>query len=188
MNDWVSTFLTKDNLELNPQLFSMTTQHDQIRRKAFPKISLKSFLSSMFIMGQSRPLFVYFRPFLIPNINNTNWTKRGLLGIRTRGRRMVGTDETTELRCPLSYCQCYTTYSIFVGNVENDLNIGKFNNLPILDHLFAFETPLLCIIFVTGLIFSQKMFHNFVQSLLLKVCSYPIWTAKLFERQSLHKR
>ena len=48
-------------------------------------------------MGQSRPLFVYFRYFLdtisIIQID-------GVLGIRTRGRRMVGADETTELWRP----------------------------------------------------------------------------------------
>ena len=33
------------------------------------------------------------------NFNNKNWKSlKGVLGIRTRGRRMVGADETTELR------------------------------------------------------------------------------------------
>ena len=56
-------------------------------------------------MGQSRPLFVYFRPFLIPitiSIIQIEKSVDGVLGIRTRGRRMVGKDETTELwRHPL---------------------------------------------------------------------------------------
>ena len=47
-------------------------------------------------MGQSRPLFVYFRHFLI-TISIIEKNIDGVLGIRTRGRRMVGADETTEL-------------------------------------------------------------------------------------------
>ena len=43
-------------------------------------------------MGQSRPLFVYFGSF--------EKSVDGVLGIRTRGRRMVGADETTELWRP----------------------------------------------------------------------------------------
>ena len=56
-------------------------------------------------MGQSRPLFVYFRSFLIPitiSIIQIEKSVDGVLGIRTRGRRMVGEDKTTELwRHPL---------------------------------------------------------------------------------------
>ena len=49
-------------------------------------------------MGQSRPLFVYFRPFLITIlIMQIEKSIDGLLGIWTWGRRMVGADETTEL-------------------------------------------------------------------------------------------
>ena len=50
-------------------------------------------------MGQSRPLFVYFRPFLTISIQIEK-SMDGVLGIRTRGRRMVGADETTELWRP----------------------------------------------------------------------------------------
>ena len=56
-------------------------------------------------MGQSRPLFVYFRYFHIPikwqiyNLNNLNWKKNidGVLGTRTRRRKMESADESTEL-------------------------------------------------------------------------------------------
>ena len=51
-------------------------------------------------MGQSRSLFVYFRSFLIPitvSIKQIEKSVDGVLGIRTRARRMVGVDETTEL-------------------------------------------------------------------------------------------
>ena len=52
----------------------------------------------MFLIGQSRPLFVYFRPFLITIlIVLIGKSLNGVLGIRTDGRRMEGTDETTEL-------------------------------------------------------------------------------------------
>ena len=52
-------------------------------------------------MGQSRPLFVYFRPFLItiPIIQIVK-SIEGVLGIQTWGRRMVGADETTKLWWP----------------------------------------------------------------------------------------
>ena len=56
---------------------------------------------SFFKMGQSRPLFVYFCYFLIIiSIIQIEKSVDGMLGIRTRGRRMVGADETTELWRP----------------------------------------------------------------------------------------
>ena len=51
-------------------------------------------------MGQSRPLFVYFCPFPITISIQIEKSVDGVLGIRTRGRRMVGADETTELWRP----------------------------------------------------------------------------------------
>ena len=57
-------------------------------------------------MGQSWPLFVYFRHFLI----TTSIIEKSIdcvLGIRTRGRRMVGADETTELWRPPHDLQFY---------------------------------------------------------------------------------
>ena len=51
-------------------------------------------------MGQSRPLFVYFRSFRIIISIQIEKSIDGVLGIRTRGRRMVGADETTELWRP----------------------------------------------------------------------------------------
>ena len=55
-------------------------------------------------MGQSRPLFVYFLPFHITNQLQIDKSIDGVLGIQTRGRRMEGADETTELwRPPLFY-------------------------------------------------------------------------------------
>ena len=49
-------------------------------------------------MGQSRPLFVYFRRFLITiSIIKIEKSLDGVLGTRTCGCRMVGTDETMEL-------------------------------------------------------------------------------------------
>ena len=58
-------------------------------------------------MGQSRPLIIfYFRSFLVPTIISIIQIEKsvdGVLGIRTRGLRMVGADETTELWRPLRY-------------------------------------------------------------------------------------
>ena len=47
-------------------------------------------------MGQSWPLFVYF----LITISRIEKSIDGVLGIQTRGRRMVGADETTELWRP----------------------------------------------------------------------------------------
>ena len=52
-------------------------------------------------MGQSRPLFVYFRFFLDTiSIIQIKKSIDGVLGIQTRGHRMVGADETMELWRP----------------------------------------------------------------------------------------
>ena len=57
-------------------------------------------------MVQSRPLFVYFRSFLI-SIIQIEKSIDGVLGIRTWGRRMVGADETNEQWWPpLSPVSC----------------------------------------------------------------------------------
>ena len=47
-------------------------------------------------MGKFRPLFVYFRYFLA-TISIIEKSVDEVLGIRTRGRRMVGANKTTEL-------------------------------------------------------------------------------------------
>ena len=53
-------------------------------------------------MGQSRPVFVYFRYFPITiSIIQIEKSVDGVLGIRTWGLRMVGVDETMELWQPL---------------------------------------------------------------------------------------
>ena len=51
-------------------------------------------------MVQSRPLFVYFRSFLVTISIQIEKSIDGVLGIRTRGCRMVGADKTTELWRP----------------------------------------------------------------------------------------
>ena len=51
-------------------------------------------------MGQFWPLFVYFRSFLTTISIQFEKSIDGVLGIRTRGRRMVGADETMELMRP----------------------------------------------------------------------------------------
>ena len=55
----------------------------------------------LFLNGPSRPLFCLFSSFSHYNFNDTNWKKhRCVLGNQTRGRRMVGADNTTELWWP----------------------------------------------------------------------------------------
>ena len=52
-------------------------------------------------MGESRPLIVYFRPFLITIlIIYIEKSIDGVLGIGTHGRMIVGADNTTELWRP----------------------------------------------------------------------------------------
>ena len=52
-------------------------------------------------MGQSRPLLVNFRPFLITiAIIQIEKSLDGVHGIQTHGRLMVGSDDTTELWRP----------------------------------------------------------------------------------------
>ena len=49
-------------------------------------------------MGQSRPLSVYFRPFLFTiSIIQIEKSVDGVLGIQTCGSRIVGANKTTEL-------------------------------------------------------------------------------------------
>ena len=48
-------------------------------------------------MGQSQPLFVYFCSFLVIISIQIEKSKDGVLGIQTRGHRMIGADKTTEL-------------------------------------------------------------------------------------------
>ena len=55
-------------------------------------------------MGQSRPLFVYFHSILVTISIQIEKSIDGVLGIQTRGCRMVGVDETTELWRPPGVC------------------------------------------------------------------------------------
>ena len=51
-------------------------------------------------MGQTRPLFVYFRPFRNTNIVQLTIMEKALmvcLGFEPQDRRMEGADESTEL-------------------------------------------------------------------------------------------
>ena len=48
-------------------------------------------------MGQTRPLFVYFRSFHKTNFTVNDTSVDGGIGNRTWGGRMVGADEFTEL-------------------------------------------------------------------------------------------
>ena len=74
-------------------------------------------------MGQSGLFFVYFCYFLDTiSIIQIEKSVDGVLGIRTRGHRMVGTDETTELWRPPKKYQCLLT----VGRLFVTTNQNKF--------------------------------------------------------------
>ena len=60
-----------------------------------PQIESKAHCSFIKKMGQSRPLFVYFCTFLVTISIQTEKSIDSVQGIQTRGRRMVGADETT---------------------------------------------------------------------------------------------
>ena len=59
--------------------------------------------------------FCLFSLFSWYNFNNTNWKSvDGVLGIQTRGRKMVGTDETTELwRPPQKFGLFYPDFILY---------------------------------------------------------------------------
>ena len=61
-------------------------------------------------MGQTRPLFVYFRFSYMTNvtqIDNNDKSEDGVLGTRTQGDMLVGSDQPTEL---------YYTYTLYSLN------------------------------------------------------------------------
>ena len=80
-------------------------------------------------MGQSRPLFVYFRYFLDTiSIIQIEKSIDGVLGNQTRGHRMVETDEIKELwRPPYLY-----SLSHLVGKNISEmifLSLGQVSNI-----------------------------------------------------------
>ena len=80
------------------------------KQVASPFLGKKPF--NLFIkMGQSRPLFVYFRPFHITiSIIQIEKSLDGVIGIQTWCHKMVGADKTIELWRPPFIC---TYYSVF---------------------------------------------------------------------------
>ena len=72
-----------------------------VTNKARKETDIFLFLFNFFFkMGQSRPLFVYFCSFLVTISIQIEKSIDGVLGIWTRGHRMVDADETTELWRP----------------------------------------------------------------------------------------
>ena len=79
---------------LTTSIDDVKTWHNDVRSRDVSSTMFFLFLK----MGQSRPLFVYFRSFLITiSIIQIEKSIDGVLGIQTRGCRMVGADETMEL-------------------------------------------------------------------------------------------
>ena len=65
-------------------------------------------------MGQSQPLFCLFLSFSHYHFNNTHWKKcRWCDGIQTRGHRMVGANESTELWRPSTLPTYYAVRFLF---------------------------------------------------------------------------
>ena len=84
-------------------------------------------------MAQSRSLFVYFRPFLF-TISTIQIEKSEdcVLGIRTRGRRMVSADESMELWWQSKLGIVYSTY----------LELGHFKELCARQTLYQMQVSL----------------------------------------------
>ena len=98
--------------------------------------TLCNFLKTFFKKGPSRPLFVYFCPFLITISIQIEKSVDGVLGIWTLSHRMVGADKTTELWWPPS---CITIVVLFwpvwpdwaiSWTLGNFLRPLETNNLP----------------------------------------------------------
>ena len=63
--------------------------------------------------------FVYFRPFLIQNsIIPIEKSVDGVLGVRTRGRMIVGVDETTELWRPRNFALFNLWAELYILTME----------------------------------------------------------------------
>ena len=79
-----------------------TNNHNKKFKFSLLKIGiLLQFGAKLYLNCQSRPLFVYFRTFLITiSIIQIEKSVFGVLGIWTRGRKMVEADKTTELWRP----------------------------------------------------------------------------------------
>ena len=86
-------------------------------------------------MGQSRPLIVYSCYFL-DTISISEKSVDGVLEIRTRSRKMVGTDETTELWrpplvidlkriCIFYFCSLSRALFRFVKDAANRLDVSR---------------------------------------------------------------
>ena len=101
---------------------------------------LGSFSLSFLKMGQSRPLFVYFRYFLDTiSIIQIEKSIDGVLGIRTQGRRMVGADETTELwRPPQNFHSLY--FPNYISVFSGDRTHGDSNRNCHLNRSHYFST------------------------------------------------
>ena len=65
-------------------------------------------------MAQARPLFIYFLFFSHDKYSTNTINDKsvdGVLGSRTQGGRMVGTDESTDMAAPhLLHCYTYLVY------------------------------------------------------------------------------
>ena len=111
-------------------------------------------LMSFFKMGQSRTLLVYFCSFhiQIPNIfYYINWSIDVLLGIRTRSRMMVGTDDSTELWRP-------PKLTAIIGGVDATFIPLPWTENSIVVPIWELEPTTVNSIFF--LLFSLTLFHS----------------------------
>ena len=105
---------------------SVKLRIDGFMVKRFWIVPIMCHLNIFFKLGQSRPLFVYFRHFLDTfSIIQIEKSIDGVLGIQTWGRRMVGADNTTELWRPPKWVFItlhITKQRFFITNTEG---VGK---------------------------------------------------------------
>ena len=87
--------------------------------------------------------FVYFRPYHITNQLQIEKSVDGVLEIRTQGRRMVGTDETTELWRPplLSNVMANLDAPMLLSNVRTHVSHSSHpSNVPNKGYSLEWET------------------------------------------------
>ena len=93
-------------------------------------------------MGQSRPLFVYFRYFLDTiSIIQIEKSVDGVLGIQTQGCRMVGADKTTELWRPPTLVKLTKDLLVWSNQNQSNRRFGHSVTLQVSEYYLLWLVP-----------------------------------------------
>ena len=130
-------------------------------------------------MGQTRPFFVYFRPFLntttnmLQNLTINGRRIDGIFEIWTQDRRMVGADKSTELWRPC-------LLNIFWSSGEVDQSKGNVGRLS-LKSVNGFTTNVAVVVVVVAVVVVINCWLQFFD----RKASNSIWTSELRLRPQL---